>query len=222
MTVDEVKDWQQVLAEQECYAGAIDGDYGPRTVDGTKRYQGKLRQLGLYTGDIDGVLGPLTMEAHARHIGKPGPATKGTGRKDWRGYKDTKASDLAAILPAPAKPLAEAFIRNAVAHDLNVLFLVAISKHETGNWRSNAFRNRNNAMGISNPDSVSTMPSYNESIRLAARSLSRPGGYYSKCKTLADVGRVYAPVGARNDPGALNSYWPGSVAKYWAEFEEAL
>jgi peptidoglycan hydrolase-like protein with peptidoglycan-binding domain len=222
MTKDEIKTWQTVLVSQGCYAGDIDGDYGSRTVDGTKRYQGILRELGLYRGEIDGVAGRLTLDAHSLNVGKSRPARKGTDRTDWRGFVQVDVLELAAQLPRQAQSLAALFIRNAVSYDLNPLFLVAISKHETAAWTSNAFRNRANAMGISNPSSVSTMPSHNDSIVRACASLTRKGGYYAKCKTLADVGRVYAPVGAANDPGKLNSYWPGLVAMYWAELEEAL
>jgi hypothetical protein len=143
----------------------------------------------------------------------------GTGRTDWRGYRAVNISDLFNALPDHADFLAPFFIENAKRYDLNPLFLIAISRHETSAWTSNVFKTKANAMGISNTSGAISQDSYNASIRTAAYSLSRPGGYYSKAKTLADVGKVYAPVGASNDPTNLNGYWPVSVAKYWADLE---
>jgi len=147
------------------------------------------------------------------------PAGSGTSRTDWRGFREIDIQDLWEVLPVQADFLAPMFIENARKYDLNPLFLVAISKHETGNWTSNVFRTKANAMGISNASGAVSQDSYNASIRTAAYSLDRGDGYYSKARTLADVGKVYAPVGAGNDPGNLNGYWPVSVAKYWSDLE---
>lgn len=150
------------------------------------------------------------------------PSTSGTSRTDWRGFREIDIDDLWRALPDHADFLAPMFIENARKYDLNPLFLVAISKHETGNWTSNVFRTKANAMGISDAQGAISQDSYNASIAKAAYSLSRPGGYYSRAKSLADVGRIYAPPGAGNDPGNLNGYWPTSVARYWEALEKQV
>lgn len=185
-----------------------------------------LRQIQTILGvEPDGKWGKLSQQALDKAIalesGKPTSNT-GTTRTDWRGYVDVSESALAGALPLAAKPLARSFLRWAKEHDLHPLFLVAISQHETGSWTSNVFRNKNNAMGISDRKGAIAMPSHDESIRRMAAGLSRPTGYYAKCKTLADIAKVYAPVGAANDPGELNGYWPVTVAKYWAALEKAV
>jgi len=95
-------------------------------------------------------------------------------RSDWRGYVDVNQEKLEKYLPPPADKLAPMFLTYAKAFDLNPLFLVAISQHETGRWTSSVFKNKNNAMGISGQHGALTMPSYEESIRRMARSLSSP------------------------------------------------
>ncbi len=54
MTGSDVSAWQQFLADQSLYDGAIDGIYGPRTAQGTRDYQTN-KGLG-----ADGVAGPQT------------------------------------------------------------------------------------------------------------------------------------------------------------------
>lgn len=158
----------------------------------------------------------------ARRADKNVPAVSDARRTDWRGYKPVDTLKLSSALPGPARPLIPSFLQYAREYDLNPLFLIAISRHETARWTSNVFRTKNNAMGISNVRGAVPFSSYGESIHRACYSLTRPGGYYSKCETLADVGRVYAPPGAANDPTKVNSYWPGSVAKYWNELERQV
>lgn len=219
-----IESWQRILKAGGYYDGPLDGIAGPRTLEATKRYQGYLRHMGLYRGEIDGVAGPMTMQAHRLNVGGQSGA-KGIERTDWRGNSKCEmwnAELIQAILPDRAGFLVPSFLRHAETWNLNPLFLIAISRHETANWRSNAFRNRGNAMGISNPSGVVNTSSHDESIRIAARSLGRPGGLYSAAVTLADVAAIYAPVGAANDPGKRNSYWPGLVARYWAELDAAV
>jgi hypothetical protein len=188
----------------------------------------KWRQIQAVLGTSqDGIPGPkdenalIAMKASALQEYQESKAT-GTSRTDWRGFREIELEDLWQYLPERADFLAPMFIQNARRYDLNPLFLVAISRHETAAWTSNVFRNKANAMGISNNSGAISLDSYNESIRTAAYSLSRPGGYYSRAKTLADVGKVYAPVGANNDTGNLNGYWPTSVSKYWSDLEKVV
>lgn len=149
---------------------------------------------------------------------------KDASRTDWKPFREVGQGALEAVLPSSARFLAKFFIENGRRYDLNPLFLAAISKHETGAWTSNVFKTKANAMGISNAKGAISQESYNESIRLAAYSISRPGGYYSKAKTLADVGSVYAPTkgNVQNDPKGLNHFWSKNVALYFADLESKV
>lgn len=186
-----------------------------------------VKDLQAFIGTTpDGIFGPQSRAALNAILNQSVSAPTGTGtgtsRTDWRGFVPVNAQKLEAALPKQAHQLISSFLGNARAFNLNPLFLIAISKHETGNWLSKVFRTKNNAMGISDSKGAIEMPSYDESIRLMAKGLSSPTGYYKNCKTLADIAKVYAPVGAANDPGELNSHWPKSVSHYWEEFEKAV
>lgn len=182
----------------------------------------KIQQIQYLLGvQADGIWGAKSQAALDALIGAKNSGT-GPERTDWRGYVPVDVCKLTAALPAQAQKLVTSFLEHAEQWNLNPLFLVAISKHETANWTSNVFKTKANAMGISNAKSAVAVPSHDESIRVAAKSLGRAGGLYSACKTLADVAKVYAPPGAANDPTKVNSYWPKSVARYWQELEEAV
>ena len=168
---------------------------------------------------VDGHWGPRSQAALNWLVtGSP----KIDGRTDWRGFVEVNQTKLKKYLPPPADKLVPSFMEHAKTFDLNPLFLIAISQHETGSWTSPVFKTKNNAMGISGTHGPLTMPSYDESIRRMARSLSSSTGYYAECDTLDDVAKVYAPVGAENDPTHVNHYWPDSVSRFWEKLEEAV
>lgn len=126
------------------------------------------------------------------------------------------ADDLRPHLGANLRPYANDFVEAGREYGLDPRFLASISKLETANGTSPAFRRGNNAMGISN----SRGPLYNfssprESIFRQAKSLARPDGYYKNARTIEDIGRIYAPPGAGNDPKGTNSYWPRGVSKFY-------
>lgn len=175
--------------------------------------------------DIDDIWGTKTESAYNKFIELNSPKKsnlKDSSRTDWNIFVDYNHKYVEDVLPLKAKVLVGSFFFWAKEFNLNPLFLIAISKHETGNWTSNVFKTKNNAMGISNSYGAISLPSYDESIRRAAYSLGRKDGYYSKAKSLEDVGNIYAPVGAGNDPTKVNKYWPDSVAKYWSELEDQI
>lgn len=133
-------------------------------------------------------------------------------------FTNVSADAIRPYLGSNLRPYAQDFVDAGHEYGLDPRFLAAISKLETGNGTSPAFRKGNNAMGISN----SRGPLYNfktprESIFRQARSLARPDGYYRKAKTIEEIGRIYAPPGAGNDPKGTNSYWPRGVGKFYRE-----
>ncbi len=93
---------------------------------------------------------------------------------------------------------------------------MAIAMHETGRGSSHAFRNKNNAMGISpNGGGPRSFDSVEEGIDYGMRNLKRH--YFDKgLTTIAAIGRKYAPVGSENDPRNLNRHWVKGVSKYYS------
>jgi hypothetical protein len=120
-------------------------------------------------------------------------------------------------LPGPLKQYAGSFIKHGQKYGVHPCFLAAIAKHETGNGTSSAFRNKNNAMGVSNTSGPRYMKSVDYSIEYMAKRLADPNGYYKNCNTIAEIGDVYAPskVRVKNDPTGLNRYWPSKVSSYF-------
>lgn len=90
---------------------------------------------------------------------------------------------------------------------------MSIAMHETGRGSSHAFRNKNNSMGISpHGGGPRSFGSVEEGIDYGMRNLKK--NYFDKgLTTLEQIGAVYAPVGANNDPGNLNRHWVKGVRK---------
>jgi hypothetical protein len=91
---------------------------------------------------------------------------------------------------------------------------MAISMHETANGTSSAYRNKRNAMGVSDAKGPIAFEDPAESVARMARVLASDKGPYRNARTLAEIGRIYAPPGAGNDPRGLNGYWTAGVSKY--------
>lgn len=117
-------------------------------------------------------------------------------------------------LPKPLAPLAPVFQEAATRHGIDPRLLMAISMHETGNGTSSAYRNKRNAMGVSDAKGPIAFDDAAASVERMARVLASPNGPYKNARTLAEIGAVYAPPGAGNDPRGLNSHWVAGVSKY--------
>jgi len=153
----------------------------------------------------------------------PNGVPQGNATQTWRGNTNRDVEALRAQLPPQAKHLADDFVAAGKNHNIDPAFLMAISAHETGQWTSNAFLNRNNAMGVSNSGGVVNQTSHSDSIHRMAGSLAgAPGfaGYYNNAQTIGDVGRIYAPVGAGNDPNNQNQYWASGVSGYYNQYTQ--
>lgn len=108
-------------------------------------------------------------------------------------------------------------LRIAEKHRIDPVIFAAITIHETGHGTSKAIREYNNPGGMMNPKTNwSTLIRYNsleQGLNATARTISRlmnKGGL----KTIEQLGAVYAPIGAANDPSHLNLHWAPSVKKF--------
>jgi hypothetical protein len=139
------------------------------------------------------------------------------GPVSLRGY--TAAPDLSEKLPAPLAPYAATFEEAARRNGLNPYALAAIAMHETAGGTSKAFREKRNAMGISDATGPREMASVEDSINKMADILAGPR-YAGAGGDLEQIGRIYAPPGAGNDPRGLNRFWPAGVAYHYRRLTE--
>lgn len=141
-----------------------------------------------------------------------------TSENDWRpkrpSYESPKTS---LVLPPTLKKHAESFEYYGEKYGVDPRFLAAISQLETNNGKSSAYRNKRNAMGVSNNKGPISFKNAEDSIERMARVLASKNGPYRKVRTLKGIAAIYAPPGAGNDPKKTNSYWPEGVAKYLRE-----
>ena len=89
---------------------------------------------------------------------------------------------------------------------------VAITKHETGSYTSNLFKNSNNIGGLYNSSAKKffSYRSVEDGISAYVRNLK--AGYFDKgLNTIEKIQKKYAPVNAANDPTGLNYNWVSGV-----------
>ena len=138
----------------------------------------------------------------------------------FRQFRDVDVGALQSLLPSQARPLASAFVTSGERYDVDPLLLASISKHETANWTSSAFINKNNAMGVSDSSGPIFQTSHAASIdKMASLIGSTTSGPYQNAETYRDLWSIYAPGPTtgqgrqQNDPTNLNRSWgPGIVA----------
>lgn len=109
-------------------------------------------------------------------------------------------------------------IENEMTHEQAIL-LVAISKHETGNWTSYNFKNKNNLGGLYN-GKEGTFYSY-ETLEKGIEAFVNllKNRYFGKgLNTIEEIGNIYCPVGAKNDPNGLNKNWIPKVSQYYNNY----
>ncbi len=123
------------------------------------------------------------------------------------------AQSLDAQLAAAGSPLAgdgAVFVREGIANDIDPRLLVAIAAQET------MLETYGPAQAIRNPFGLGPGIAFadeSEAIAMAARTL---GNYVADgLVTIPQIGGRWAPVGASNDPGALNGHWPAGVSQFF-------
>lgn len=91
---------------------------------------------------------------------------------------------------------------------------IAISKWETGNYTSNAFKNKNNVGGMMCQSGLISYNSLDEGIHAFVKNLKN--NYFDiGLDTIDKIQTKYCPVGAKNDPHNLNQYWLNGVKEIY-------
>lgn len=223
---DDVRELQEQLNKTTGSHLATDGIFGRDTAKAVKQFQDSKKL------DDDGIVGKNTRQAFAgggaadpAGAGKAAagtPAAGGTKGADVKGADPTAAAkqaaaagdpDWASKLPPKLRAHAQDFINAGKKYNVDPRLLASISMQETGNGSSSAFRNKNNAMGISGTGGPKRFSSVDASINQMAKGLANPNGYYKGKTTIAGIGGVYAPVGAANDPRGLNQHWIPNISR---------
>ncbi len=98
------------------------------------------------------------------------------------------------------------------------LMSIAISKWETGNYTSVAFRSKNNVGGMMCSSGLITYGSLEEGI-IAFLSNLKYNYFDIGLDTLEKIQPKYCPIGAENDPNNLNINWLGGAKKMYNELK---
>ena len=95
--------------------------------------------------------------------------------------------------------------------------ILAISKHETGKWQSNAFKTKNNLGGIMCNSGLKQYKTQDEGVDAFVNLLKNR--YFNKgLDSVEKIGDVYCPIGADNDPYNVNQYWIPNVTRYFDDY----
>lgn len=95
-----------------------------------------------------------------------------------------------------------------------ILISIAISKWETGNYTSKAFREKNNVGGMMCTSGLINYSSLDEGIHAFVKNLKN--NYFDiGLDTIDKIQTKYCPVGAKNDPNGLNKYWLNGVKEIY-------
>ena len=114
----------------------------------------------------------------------------------------------------------EKAIANGLTHEQSVL-VVSISAHETGYWKSEVFKNKNNFGGVMGKNGLREYSSLEEGLDHFVNLLTK---YYFNegLTTIEQIGAKYCPVGAENDPNGLNKHWVPSVTSIYNSYLESV
>lgn len=96
------------------------------------------------------------------------------------------------------------------------LISIAISKWETGNYTSKAFKELNNVGGMMGKSGLMKFDSLDIGISKFLENL-KVHYFDIGLNTLEEIQRKYCPIGAKNDPNDLNKNWLGGTKKMYNE-----
>lgn len=111
-------------------------------------------------------------------------------------------------------------LEKGLTHEQAIL-LVAISKHETGNWTSQAFTQNHNYGGIMCKDGIRYYNTFEDGLDHFVELLKN--NYFGQgLNTIEEIGAKYCPIGALNDPNNLNQYWVPKVTQFYNQYLESV
>ena len=134
--------------------------------------------------------------------------------------KDKEIERLKVV--ANLKDIEKKIYNKALESDLTheqAILVVAISKHETGNWTSSLYKNNNNFGGIYNSKDKKFYSYESNDKGLQAFVNLLKNNYFGKgLDTIEEIGAKYCPVGAENDPTGVNQHWVPKVTQYYNNY----
>lgn len=109
--------------------------------------------------------------------------------------------------------------KNIGMNEEESLISIAISRWETGNYTSKAFKEKNNVGGMMCNSGLINYNSLDEGIEKFLINLKN--NYFDiGLDTIEKIQKKYCPVGAVNDPAGLNQYWLGGVTNLYNELNK--
>ena len=134
--------------------------------------------------------------------------------------KDKEIERLKVV--ANLKDIEKKIYNKALESDLTheqAILVVAISKHETGNWTSSLYKNNNNFGGIYNSKDKKFYSYESNDKGLQAFVNLLKNNYFGKgLDTIEEIGAKYCPIGASNDPTGVNQHWVPKVTQYYNNY----
>ena len=134
--------------------------------------------------------------------------------------KDKEIERLKVV--ANLKDIEKKIYNKALESDLTheqAILVVAISKHETGNWTSSLYKESNNFGGIYNSKEKKFYSYESNEKGLQAFVNLLKNNYFGKgLNTIEEIGAKYCPVGASNDPKGINQHWVPKVTQYYNNY----
>lgn len=106
----------------------------------------------------------------------------------------------------------DTFVAVAKQQGIDPVLFAAIAFHETGYGTSNAVVTKNNPGGLMGSNGLMVFSSLDEGIEAMGQTLHNRI-IKDGLTTIKDLGSIYAPVGAANDPNNLNANWVPTVTK---------
>lgn len=91
--------------------------------------------------------------------------------------------------------------------------MLAIIYQETGELSSSAFNNKNNPAGLMTSNGVKKFYTKEQGIIESVFNVYFRF-YQNKNCSIEDIGEVYCPIGAENDPTGMNASWVSGVRNY--------
>jgi hypothetical protein len=106
----------------------------------------------------------------------------------------------------------DVFLRVAEETGIDPVLMAAIALHETGYGTSSAVVEKNNPGGLMGSGGLFVFDTLEEGIESMGQTLHNRI-IKDGLVTITDLGSVYAPIGASNDPTNLNVHWVPNVTK---------